>query len=49
MLRRSMPWGGVREHGLYFVAYVESLDRTGGYYFCPPMRDRRVDLRDLGL
>lgn len=27
MLRRSMPWGGVREHGLYFVAYVESLDR----------------------
>jgi putative iron-dependent peroxidase len=27
MLRRSMPWGGLREHGLYFVAYVESLDR----------------------
>ncbi len=27
MLRRSMPWGGVKEHGLYFVAYVESLDR----------------------
>jgi putative iron-dependent peroxidase len=27
MLRRSMPWGSVREHGLYFVAYVESLDR----------------------
>lgn len=27
MLRRSMPWGGVREHGLYFVAYVEALDR----------------------
>ncbi len=27
MLRRSMPWGGVSEHGLYFVAYVESLDR----------------------
>ncbi|MCK6591605.1 MAG: Dyp-type peroxidase [Polyangiaceae bacterium] len=27
MLRRSMPWGGVREHGLYFIAYVESLDR----------------------
>jgi putative iron-dependent peroxidase len=27
MLRRSMPWGGVGEHGLYFVAYGESLDR----------------------
>jgi porphyrinogen peroxidase len=27
MLRRSMPWGGVRAHGLYFVAFVESLDR----------------------
>ena len=27
MLRRSMPWGGVREHGLYFVAFVEHLDR----------------------
>lgn len=27
MVRRSMPWGDVREHGLYFVAYVERLDR----------------------
>jgi porphyrinogen peroxidase len=27
MVRRSMPFGGVIEHGLYFVAYVESLDR----------------------
>lgn len=27
MLRRSMPWGSASEHGLYFVAYVESLDR----------------------
>lgn len=27
MLRRSMPWGSVAEHGLYFVAFVESLDR----------------------
>jgi putative iron-dependent peroxidase len=27
MVRRSMPWGGVREHGLYFVAYVENLNR----------------------
>jgi putative iron-dependent peroxidase len=27
MVRRSMPWGSVREHGLYFVAYGESLDR----------------------
>lgn len=27
MVRRSMPWGGAREHGLYFVAYVEDLDR----------------------
>jgi putative iron-dependent peroxidase len=27
MVRRSMPWGGVRERGLYFVAYGETLDR----------------------
>jgi porphyrinogen peroxidase len=27
MLRRSMPWGGVVEHGLYFMAFVEALDR----------------------
>jgi putative iron-dependent peroxidase len=26
MLRRSMPWGDVREHGLYFVAYGATLD-----------------------
>jgi putative iron-dependent peroxidase len=25
MVRRSMPYGTVREHGLYFVAYVASL------------------------
>jgi putative iron-dependent peroxidase len=75
MVRRSMPWGSVREHGLYFVAYVESLKRfdkmlermagvedgivdglfsftrpiTGGYYFCPPLLDGRLDLRALGL
>jgi putative iron-dependent peroxidase len=27
MLRRSMPWGGATERGLYFVAFGESLDR----------------------
>jgi len=27
IVRRSLPYGGVREHGLYFVAYGESLDR----------------------
>jgi putative iron-dependent peroxidase len=73
MVRRSMPWGGVRERGLYFVAYVENLDRfervltrmsgkedgttdaimsftkalTGGYYFCPPLVDGKLDLRAL--
>jgi putative iron-dependent peroxidase len=26
VLRRSMPWGDVREHGLYFVAYGATLD-----------------------
>ncbi len=26
MLRRSMPYGTVMEHGLYFVAYARSLD-----------------------
>jgi putative iron-dependent peroxidase len=25
MVRRSMPFGGLREHGLYFVAYVAAL------------------------
>lgn len=75
MVRRSMPWGTVREHGLYFVAYGHDLDRfervlrrmvgledgqvdalfgftravSGGYYFCPPLRDGRLDLRALGL
>jgi putative iron-dependent peroxidase len=73
ILRRSMPYGGVTEHGLYFVAYGESLDRferqlrrmagrddgivdglisfsraeTGGYYFCPPVENGRLDLRAL--
>jgi len=27
MVRRSMPWGDVRQRRLYFVAYGESLDR----------------------
>jgi len=27
MVRRSMPWGGLGQSGLYFVAYGESLDR----------------------
>ncbi len=27
MLRRSMPWGNVTEHGLYFVAFVSELDK----------------------
>jgi putative iron-dependent peroxidase len=26
LVRRSMPWGGAVEHGLYFVAYGASLD-----------------------
>ncbi|MFT3766859.1 MAG: Dyp-type peroxidase [Minicystis sp.] len=75
MLRRSMPWGGAGEQGLYFVAYGESLDRfervlarmsgredgipdallgftralSGGYYWCPPVRDGRLDLSRLGI
>jgi putative iron-dependent peroxidase len=73
MLRRSMPWGDVREHGLYFVAYGASLDPfervlrrmagledgvpdallrftrpvSGGYFWCPPLRDGKLDLRAL--
>ena len=73
MVRRSMPWGGAGEHGLYFVAYSESLDRfervlsrmagrddgvvdallsftralSGGYYWCPPLHEGRLDLRAL--
>jgi putative iron-dependent peroxidase len=27
IVRRSMPYGGIREHGLNFIAYGESLDR----------------------
>ncbi|MES1157649.1 MAG: Dyp-type peroxidase [Haliangium ochraceum] len=27
VLRRSMPYGGIAQHGLYFIAYGESLDR----------------------
>jgi len=75
VVRRSMPWGGVAEHGLYFVAYGATLDAferqlvrmaglddgvvdalatftravTGGYYWCPPLRDGALDLRALGL
>jgi putative iron-dependent peroxidase len=73
VVRKSMPWGGAREHGLYFVAFGESLDRferqlrrmagqedgivdaltaftravTGGYYFCPPLRSGKLDLRTI--
>jgi putative iron-dependent peroxidase len=75
LLRRSMPWGDVREHGLYFVAYAATLDSyerilrrmaglddgtpdallsisravTGGYFWCPPLRGDRLDLRALGV
>jgi len=70
-----MPWGDVREHGLYFVAYAATLDSyerilrrmaglddgiadallsisravTGGYFWCPPVRGDRLDLRALAL
>jgi putative iron-dependent peroxidase len=73
MVRRSMPYGSVREHGLYFVAYVATLDTfermltrmvgaedgsadglfqfsrpvSGGYYWCPPISNGRLDLRAL--
>jgi putative iron-dependent peroxidase len=75
VVRRSMPWGGAVEHGLYFVAYGASLDPferqlarmagtedgivdgllrfsralSGGYYWCPPRRGARLDLRALGV
>lgn len=75
VVRRSMPWGGVADHGLYFVAYGRSLDAferiltrmagvddgvvdglltfsravSGGYYFCPPLRDAKVDLAAIGV
>jgi len=75
MVRRSMPWGHLGEHGLYFVAYVADLDvyeRTlrrmagledgvvdaltrftrpvsGGYYWCPAVRQGRLDLRPIGV
>jgi putative iron-dependent peroxidase len=75
IVRRSMPYGGIREHGLNFVAFGESLDRferqlrrmagqddgipdgllsftravSGGYYFCPPLRQGRYDLSAFAL
>ena len=75
MVRRSMPWSGVTEQGLYFVAYGESLDRfervlrrmagledgvvdalmsfskamSGGYYWCPPVHDGKLDWSSIGL
>ena len=75
MVRRSLPWGGAGENGLYFVAFGESLDRfervlgrmagredgvvdallgftralSGGYYWCPPVKEGRLDLSRLGL
>lgn len=71
VLRRSLPYGGISEHGLYFIAYGASLDHferqlrrmagredgivdgllsftravTGSYYFCPPLRDGKLDLK----
>lgn len=73
MLRRSMPWGDLKTHGLQFVSFVASLDtidlvlrrmcglidgkadallkftqaETGAYYYCPPMRNGRLDLVGL--
>jgi porphyrinogen peroxidase len=75
MVRRSMPWGTLKEHGLVFVAFVENLDRfervlhrmagledgqvdalmgftralSGGYYWCPGMKDDGLDLSPLRL
>jgi porphyrinogen peroxidase len=75
MVRRSMPWGTLKEHGLVFVAFVENLDRfervlhrmaglddghvdalmgftralSGGYYWCPGMKNDGLDLGKLGL
>ena len=75
MLRRSLPWGGAGEQGLYFVAYGATLDAferalgrmagredgvvdallsftralSGGYYWCPPLREGRLDLSRLGI
>ena len=28
MLRRSMPWGDLRRHGLVFIAYMDALDKA---------------------
>ena len=75
MVRRSMPWAGVNEQGLEFIAYVESLSRfdrvlrrmvgledgvadalfkfsraiSGGYYWCPPIQNNRLDLSYVGV
>lgn len=70
MLRRSMPWGDLKTHGLLFVAFVADLGvvdlvlrrmcgliddvpdsllkytrpETGSYYYCPPLKDGRLNL-----
>lgn len=74
MWRRSMPYGTVTEHGLYFVAYGKDFDAfehvmrrmvgaddgivdglfkfsravSGGYYWCPPVANGKLDLAALG-
>jgi putative iron-dependent peroxidase len=73
MVRRSMPFGGVGQAGLQFVAFGASTSAferamrrmagledgvpdalfqfsrpvTGGYYWCPPLADDRLDLGAL--
>jgi putative iron-dependent peroxidase len=42
VLRRSMPYGGIARHGLYFIAYGESLDRF-------ERQLRRMSGRDDGI
>jgi putative iron-dependent peroxidase len=71
MVRRSMPYSNFQGEGLYFVAFVSTLNAplamlrrmagredgvvdalftysraaSGGFYWCPPLKDGRFDLR----
>jgi putative iron-dependent peroxidase len=37
------------EDGIVDALFVFSRPTTGGYYWCPPLKDGRLDLRILGL
>jgi putative iron-dependent peroxidase len=37
------------DDGVVDALFTFTQARSGGYYFCPPLREGRLDLRALGL